>query len=419
VSLLPTGRWLSSPDLTASPSATVKTKSAIISWSTSRSSNSFVKYGTKSGDYGNEVGSSTQVTSHSVSVTNLEPGTTYYYKVIWADEDGNTGTSDELTFATNPAPFVSNVKANSVGLYSAFVSFTIKNAARATVQYGKTESYGGEETIHTATNESDYTVSLKNLTEGTEYNFRIAAEDDEDNIYYSDNYEFKTLPVPKIMATKVQQVADMPTATVRLLWTTNTNVTSVVTYYPSGYPERSKDYINLSLVKNHSAIIKDLKDETEYIFVVSGKDAAGNEARNDPQTVKTATDFRAPLIEDMNIETTIVGVGEEARAKLVIQWNTDEPSTTQVEYASGTGSNYSQTTKEDTTLTTNHTVTVNGLKTSAIYHLRAISKDKANNIGRSEDHVVITQKSTKGALELVIENLSKSFGFLKDVKVKQ
>jgi len=418
VSLYPDGRWRVAPTMTASPSATVKTKTATISWSTNRTSNSFVKYGKSSGDYGEETGSSTQVTAHSVELTGLDPGTTYYYKAIWTDEDGNSGSSDELTFTTNPAPTVSTVTVNNVSIYGATVSFTIANAIKATVEYGIDLNYGGGESISTSKNETTYSITLSDLTEGTAYNFRIKAEDDEGNVYYSDNYTFETLPVPKITTLKIQQVVGMPKATLRLVWTTNTSISSIVTYYPSRYPERAKDFINLTLKTSHEAILKDLSDETEYTLLVSGKDLAGNEAVYPVQKVKTATDFRAPLIENFNIETTIVGVGDEARAKLVITWDTDEPATTQIEYAQGTSGTYSQTTQEDKTLTSNHTVTVAGLVPSTIYHLRAISKDKAKNISHSEDTVIITPKSTKGALELVVENLSKSFGFLKGVKIK-
>ena len=418
VNLYPDGRWRVSPAMTASPSATIKTKSAVIAWSTNRTSNSFIKYGKSSGDYGEETGSSTQVTSHSVELTGLDPGTTYYYKALWTDEDGNSGLSDELTLTTNPAPAVSLVKTTNVSIYGVTVSFTIANSIKATVEYGKTLSYGGTQAISTAKNESTYIVSLTNLVEGTSYNYRIKAEDDEGNVYYSDNYTFETLPVPKITALKVQQVVGMPTATLRLLWTTNTSVTSVVTYYPNSHPERAKDYINLSLTKTHEAIIKDLADETEYSLAVTGKDLVGNQAEYPVQKVKTANDFRPPLIENFNTETTITGIGDEARAKLVITWDTDEPSTTQVEYGVGTGGSYAETSQEDKTLTSNHSVAITGLNPATIYHLHAVSKDKAENIAKSEDTVIITPKSTKGALELVVDNLSKSFGFLKGVTKK-
>ncbi len=417
VSLLPTGRWLTAPTLTAEPVVSVKTKSATITWSTERTANSFVKYGTSSGEYGNEVGSSNQVTSHSIKLTGLTPGTKYYYKVLWTDEDGNQGVSSEYDFTTNAAPYVSSVSFSNINLTSAYVTFTIKNASKAKIEYGKTVSYGSSVTLSTSTSETTHTVPLTDLTEGTAYHLRITGEDEEGNTFTGDDYTFETLPVPKILNLKVQQVIGMPTATLRLLWTSNTPISSIVTYYPTANPERSLDQINLTPTEKHEIIIKNLADDTEYTLIVKGKDSAGNEAKSDIKTVKTAVDFRPPEIANMNVEATIVGVGESARAQIIVSWDSDEPATTQVEYAQGTGTTYGQSTQEDSNLTLNHTVTIPGLKPATIYHLRAVSKDKAGNLAYSFDTVIVTPKSTKDALSLVIENLSKTFGFLEEVKL--
>lgn len=413
VSFYPDGKWTVAPAMSASPSATIKTKSAVISWSTDRTANSFVKYGTKSGDYGDEVGSSEQVAYHEITLDNLTPGTKYYYKVLWTDEDGNTGTSDELTLETNPAPFISAVKVKNTSITSTYLSFVVKNSSKVTVQYGKTSNYGGIKTISTAKSETEHTVLLDDLLEGTLYHYRIVAEDEEENSFAGDDYTFETLPVPKITAFKIQQVAGLPTATLRLIWSTNTEVSTIITYYPEINPSAVKDFISLKLSRTHDVLLKDLQDNTEYVLTIRGKDSAGNEAIYPVQRVKTAVDFRPPEILNMEVEATIQGVGEEAKAQVIVTWDTDEPATTQVEYAEGTGSSYGQSTQEDPALTTNHSVTITGLSPAKIYHLRAISKDKINNNGKSSDYVVVTPKSTKDALDLVIDNLSKTFKFLK------
>jgi len=419
VNLYPDGRWRVAPSLVGEPTATVKTKTATIGWSTSRTASSFVKYGKSAGSYGEEVGSSTQITAHSIALSGLDPGTTYYYKVLWTDEDGNTGSSDEYSLVTNAAPFVSAVKFSNVNINSAYVNFTIKSSVKATIEYGKTVSYGATSSLSTSTNESTYTVVLDNLIEGTPYHLRIAGEDEEANVYYSDEYTFETLPTPKILNLKLQQVSGMATATLRLLWSSNTLISTVVSYYPTAYPERAIDSVSLALKKNHEVILKNLIDDTEYTLIIKGKDSAGNESKTETRKTKTSNDMRPPEIQNMNVEATIVGVGDSAKAQIVVSWDTDEPASTQVEYAQGTGTGYDQTTQEDSNLTTNHTVTITSLTPAKIYHLRASSKDKAGNIGQSFDTVIITPKSTKDALNLVIENLSKTFGFLNNLNIKQ
>ncbi len=413
VELYPDGKWRVAPTLVGEPDVTVQTKAATVMWHTGRKANSFVKYGKNSGDYGAEVGSSELVTTHEIDIEGLDPGTTYYYKVLWTDEDGNTGSSDEYTFTTNAAPYVSNVSFTNVSLYEAYVNFTVKNATKITVQYGKTEQYGAVNSISTSKSESTYTVKLEELTDGSLYNVRIAAEDEEGNEYLGDNYTFETLPVPKITALKIQQVEGMATATFRLLWVSNTKLSSIVTYYPTSSPQLAKDSINLTPTVAHQAIIKDLLDETEYTFLIKGEDAAGNEAVYQPQKITTSADLRPPSINNANVETTIVGVGEEAKAQIIISWDTDEGATSQIEYGEGTSGEYTLSTQEDASLTSNHSMTIPGLTPSKIYHFRIKSKDKNGNIGYSEDIVVITPNATQDALNLVVDKLSKTFGFLK------
>ena len=83
-----------------------------------------------------------------------------------------------------------------------------------------------------------------------------------------------------------------------------------------------------------------------------------------------------------------------------------------MEFAEGTGASYSQKSEEDSSLVSNHIVVISGLTPSKVYHLRALSSDKAGNLGESIDSVTITPKATDNALNLVISNLQSVFGFL-------
>ena len=209
----------------------------------------------------------------------------------------------------------------------------------------------------------------------------------------------------------------MPTATVRLIWSSNTKISSIVTYYPTSVPSLARDKINLKLKTNHVITINNLKDNTEYTLVVKGRDVAGNETKSIIKKLKTSSDIRPPQLQNLNVETSIIGAGEEAKAQIIISWDTDEPGTTQVKYGEGTGTDYNNKTQEDANLTTNHVVTIPDLSPSKIYHLKAISKDKANNVGESFDAVVITPKATKSAFNLVVNSLTKIFGFLGGVSL--
>jgi len=414
VSGYPDGKYTEPATLTSGPTvSSITTKKATITWSTNRNSDSKVQYGTSSGSYfTEEIYSSTQTTSHSITLSNLKAGTTYYYKAKWTDEDGNTGTSDEKSFTTDPPPSVKEVSAKNITLSSAIVQFTSKDATKAKIYYGKTTAFGGAKEISVATTETIYTIELTELDDGTKYYYKVNLFDSENEEYEGDIYSFETLPRPRISRVRLQQVKGTAQPTILVTWKSNTEISSIVTYYPAGRPEEARDEISIKLVKGeHKMLIRGLMPETPYILIVKGRDKIGNEARSDSQKFTTASDTRPPIISNLTVEGVIQGVGSEATAQLLVSWNTDEPATSQVEFGEGTGTVYSQRTQEDGKLTLNHLVIISNLTPSKVYHLRAISKDKAGNIGRSVDMVSITPKATESALELVIQNLGKVFGY--------
>lgn len=418
VSITPTGKWTSPPDLDSGPTVgSITTKKATISWSTSRSADSKVQYGTSSDDYGDvEPSNSTQSTSHSIQLTGLNPSTTYYYKVKWTDEDGNTGTSEEKTFTTASAPTVKDVSAANIGLTSAIIQFTSNNASKVKIYYGTSTSFGGATEVSTSTDETTYTVQLTGLLDGTKYFYKINTFDSEDDEYEGTILDFTTLPRPLISNVRIQQVANTAQSTILVSWSSNTEVSSIITYYPEADPGLARDEVNVALVEGtHRMIIRGLLPQTNYILIVKGRDKIGNEATSALQRITTATDTRPPQISTLKVDGTSLPSADNStqdQSQLIVSWNTDEPSTSQVEFGEGTGSNYSSKTQEDSNLTYNHLVIISGLTPSKVYHLRAISRDSAGNIGNSIDTTTITPKATERALDLVITNLQEAFGFL-------
>ena len=421
----PTGKYFSAAGLASGPTAgSITTKKATITWSTDRGSDSKVAYGTSSGSYGSdEVSNSSQVTSHTINLTNLRAGTTYYYKAKWTDEDGNTGTSDEKTFTTDAAPTVKDVTAKNIGLTSAIVQYTSKGASKVKIYYGKTTSFGGAKETSTSTTETTYTAELTGLDDGTKYYYKINTFDSESSEYEGTILDFTTLPRPRISNVRLEEVKGTAQPTVLVTWQTNTEISSIITYYPEGKPQEARDEVTIALVKGeHKMLIKSLSPKTDYILVVKGRDKIGNEAISDSQKFTTATDTRPPVISNLKIEGSpvppVAGASQESSAQLVVSWETDEPATAQVEFGEGTGEGYAQKSQEDANLTLNHLVVISNLTPSKVYHLRAVSRDKGGNDGRSIDSVTITPKATQSALDLVIGNLSEVFGFLNNLEVK-
>jgi hypothetical protein len=109
---------------------------ATISWTTNELSDSLVEYGTTP-SYGSTALDSSMVLSHSVTLSGLNPSTTYHYRVKSWDAAGNMGVSSDDVFTTEsvgyPQPTSLSYSASSgfAGIDSYYV--TVGNGSGMTV----------------------------------------------------------------------------------------------------------------------------------------------------------------------------------------------------------------------------------------------------------------------------------------------
>lgn len=411
VYMLPTGKFTEPAAITSEPTVSgVTTKRATIMWSTDRVSDSKVTIGTSSGQYSpSEVGNSSQVTAHKIDLDNLAAGTTYYFKARWTDSDGNTGVSQEYTFTTAPAPVLKEVSTLAVNLSGATIQFTVKDASRVEVQYGKSDSFGGIKSLNTSLSESTYEIELSGLDDGVKYLYRIIMQDSEAGTYQSSIFSFNTPPRPKISNVRFQPLGGEPTSTQRVTWETNIPTNSIVQY---GKINSSGTAIQMPELKtSHEIVIRGLEDNSEYFLLAQGRDSNSNIAVSDRQTFKTALDTRPPSISEIVIEPSIRGTGSEARGQIVVSWRTDEPATSQVAF--GEGSNvtiFNNRTAEDAQLTTEHLVIISDLPPSKVYSIMPISRDKSQNQSTTKSQAAIIGRASDSVLNIVLNTLRKVFG---------
>lgn len=388
----------------------IGTRKATVYWFTDRASDSKIAYGTASGQYfPEEVGNSNQLTNHVVNLTNLQPGTRYYYVARWTDEDGNTGVSEERSFVTLPAPITREVAVTDITVSSANVSFTTENASQAIVYYGTTDAFGGVKSINTATRPSGYSIALTDLQDGQKYFYKIMTVDADGFEYQGDIYSFTTPARPRITNLRFETVEGEPSSTQKVVWTTNVPTTSEVTYGPIDGVQT--EAVNSTLVTEHEMIIRGLEDNADYELVARSRDATGNLALSDRQFFQTAEDTRPPKITEFKVETDIRGTGSEARGQIIVSWRTDEPATSQVAFAKGRTNELSNRSGQDTRLTTEHVVVVSDLTTSSIYQVQAVSADKAGNESLSDTQTAIIGRGTENIFSIIFNALQAIFGF--------
>ena len=412
VSELPTGRFTEPATLTAEPNVSdITTKKAKISWSTDRPSDSRIAIGTTSGQYSSaEVANSNQVTAHIIELDNLSAATTYYFVAKWTDEDGNIGTSQEYTFITAPAPTIKEVSVLKTTLTSSIIEFTSRNATKVDLVYGLSESFGGITTLNTSIAESTYTVDLDGLSDGAKYFFKIVSYDTEGNSYDGNIFSFNTPPRPRINNLRFQPIEGEPTSTQLVSWQTNVPSNTVVTY--GKIDSNGVDVQSSELVTDHEIIIRNLEDDSDYFLIAQSRDADGNLAVSERQVFRTALDTRPPKISDIVIETTIRGTGAEARGQVIVSWRTDEPASSQVAYADGSGATvFNNRTAEDVGLGTEHIVIVSDLPTSRVYSIQPIARDKSGNEATGEVQTAIIGRASDSVLTIILNTLQNVFGF--------
>jgi hypothetical protein len=418
VGRLPTGKFTEPAELLSPPEVvSFTTRKAVINWITDRVSDSSVQFGLETGVYfEEEISNSLQIASHTITLNNLQPGTTYYYRAKWTDVDGNIGVSEEKTFATLPPPRVLEVNINEIRTDSALVTFTVNSATSVDLLYGSTLSYGGTLTTATSTTESTYTSRITNLNEDSIYNFKFILRDIEGNDYDSiENHRFTTLPTPRVQDIQVQEVKNSAQPTVDVNWTSNVPISSQVTYYPLDNVDQKRDKLDVELKTEHETSISELQPNRRYGMIITGRDAIGNQAESDEYQFTTAADSRPPAISNIKVETRVsnTSTGEQAQTQLIITWDTDEEATSQIEYGEGANGTYTQRSLVDDNLTFNHLVIVNNLRPSSVYHFRVVSADSAGNESTGKNVVTITAQVSENPLDIIISRLTEVFGFIR------
>ncbi len=170
---------------------------ATITWTTDLPSSSQVEYGLTT-SYGSLTPlNSTPVTSHSVQLSGLAATTLYHYRVISANANGST-TSSDYTFTTSGPPQISNVQATSVGSNGATITWTTNAPADSQVLYGLTSGYDQQTTVDPALVTS-HSVNLTGLAAETTYHYQTVSANAYGTAQSNDLTFTTTTPVTEIV----------------------------------------------------------------------------------------------------------------------------------------------------------------------------------------------------------------------------
>ncbi|WDT74630.1 MAG: fibronectin type III domain-containing protein [Candidatus Manganitrophus sp.] len=363
--------------------------SVAVTWSTNEPSSSQVEYGTTTAYGSLSTLDSTLVASHTRTLSNLNPSTTYHFRVISKDAANNTATSGDNTFTTSAAPdtiapILSAVAAGTVTATSAVITWTTNEAATSQVEYGTTSAYGSSSALDN-TLLTGHTRTLSNLSPSTTYHFRVISKDAANNTATSGDNTFTTPAPPDTTPPTLSAITEgglSSSSSVTISWTTNEAADTQVQYgTTSAYGSTTS--LNSAMTTSHSQGLTGLSPSTLYHYRVLSKDTAGNLATSGDNTFTTSAppDTTPPTFSGIT-------AGNLTGNSVTISWTTNELADTQVQY--GVTTAYGSTTTLNSVLSTSHSQGLTGLSASTTYHYRVVSKDAAGNLATSGDNTFTT-----------------------------
>lgn len=382
------------PVVSSVAATSISTTSATITWTTDQASSSQVKYGTTA-SYGSTSSlSSSLVTSHSLTLTGLTPGTTYDYAAVSANSAGASTTSGNFTFATTAvAPVISSVTVASFSTTSATITWTTDQPSSSQVKYGTTTSYGSTSSLNSSLVTS-HSVTLTGLTQGTTYDYAAVSANSAGLSTTSGNYTFFTTAAGPVISSLA--APNIGTTGATITWTTDQPSSSQVKYgLTTAYGSASSSVVmaasvSNSMVTSHSVTLTGLTAGTLYNCAAVSTNAAGitTTSANYTFTTTPAASSQGPAPQISNVAYWgITGSG------IQISWSTDIVATSAVQYGT-TSAALTSVTPVQTTLSNNHYVVLSGLASGTTYYFEVTSVGANGGVGYSTVYSFTTQHVT-------------------------
>jgi len=381
------------PLITSWAAGNIALTTATITWTTDEPATSDVEYGPNTNYAYNTANPDEYATNHTVNLAGLTPGAKYYYKIVSSDPSGNIASVDNqggtsLTFTTlidNTPPRISSVAAALVSNTSAVITWVTDKNSTSQVIYGTSTAYGTETAVSTDLL-TGHSVTLTGLAGNTKYYYKVVSVDAYTNSATDDNsgagHTFTTLATADVTPPKITDVkaGNISLIGATIVWTTDEVSNSFVLYGTLAADASLTAGSLTDSTTGHSVALTGLSPNVKYYFKVQSADPSGNVAIDNNNgslySFTTAPDVTPPAISA--VVTAIVN-----NTSAVIDWSTDEPSTSQVVY--GVDTAYGSQTVASPALATSHSVVIDGLDASTAYYYKIVSADAAGNVATDDN----------------------------------
>lgn len=437
--------------------ASTTDQTATVTWSTDIKGDAMIHYGLDE-NAGLARDPSFLNTAHSLLISDLLPATTYHFRVVSADAEGNKSTTAGFTLTTrnNEKLQAQKVKKDIVKIKDpealkeiietvedqaslVLKPPTILGAAKVSVETTKAQIvwttdresnsvvYISPESEFSEGAENPYSmtqgdpqelvtkhiVDIVGLEPSTTYHFQVLSEDDLGLVATTLDDTFTTRSIlPTFSSVKVSRVQE---TSAQVSWSTDVKAKGVVEY-TNTRTKAKKSIGDPTFTTNHTLRLNDLEFGTRYSVTVIATNEGGDNVASNPLTFITVRDVIEPAINKVKNESTLYP-GEEVKIQTIFSWETDEPAFCQTFYAQGlvTDDSTAESLPREPNPTTSHTQVVVGFAPATVYKYWMVCADEAGNESRTENFVLITPIKEKSIIDVILENFEGTFGWLKNV----
>ncbi len=377
------GADIDPPEITNVKIQEVDADSVTITWTTDEDADSLVNYGLKE-DYGIVHIPTAERTEHSISIDSLEPGRTYYFRVVSSDLDGNQGISANYKVLTDGDPTSGADEGEGKETQTETDSTVQSESESQTDSKSQTQSKTDSEITKEVIEQIQQITSPEKLQEIINETVKAVQGITED----------LTIVGPPTV------IAETTSAIIK--WNTDRESSSVVKFSPAeDYVDGQYEFSQASTdgdVKDHEVRIIGLEPYTEYHFKVESEDSFGIKGESRDFTFKT----KASLPDIRNLRIVKV---EENSATLA--WDTSVPAKALIEFQDLTTG--SQNSVGRPTLASTHQMQISDLTLGTRYVAFVIAENAGGDRVKSNPITFITVKDTAPPIISNVTNESTIF----------
>jgi 6-phosphogluconolactonase (cycloisomerase 2 family) len=321
---------------------------ATIAWNTDAAADSSIVYSINA-DLSDSLTKTVSdlVTSRSVTIDNLNSGTTYWFYVCSTDESSNIaqdknineGVIEYYSFNTTldtTDPEISLTETSLLAHDGATITWQTDEPTTSKVIWG-TSQVLDQETATTSFYTTKHTVSLTELSSKTKYYYQVVSADKSGNITIDDNNEeqyYFTTPDPEtvfVAYTSIRDSRDTSIPVISSLRVLDITDTSAVVKWVSN--KASDSFVKYGLAKNaftytagtpgenttHEISLTNLTPFTTYYIQATGRDIYGILGQSDIISFITLAEGEEPEEATESEEETAEPITQERQAIELIQ----------------------------------------------------------------------------------------------------